>query len=148
MEVPDCTSRVASESVVKWIAARGGIVKAQNQSILVVDDDHLICEYLTMTIQDLGYVVCGCAASAEEAVRMSHRHQPGVILMDVRLRGQGDGIDAALEIRKTQDIPIIFVTGSNEPETLARINNHDPAAVLIKPIMWEQLERTLEFVLR
>ena len=122
-------------------------MKAQNESILIVDDDLLICDYLKTAIEELGYDVCGCAATAEEAVQWAQRHRPHLILMDVRLRGRRDGIDAALEIREKQGTPIVFITGSNEPETLARINTQNPAAVLIKPIMWEQLERVLKSLL-
>jgi CheY-like chemotaxis protein len=114
---------------------------------LIVDDDLLICEYLGTAIQDLGYEVCGYASSAEQAVQMAQRHQPQLILMDVRLNGQRDGICAAHEVRQKLGTPIIFITGSSEPETLHRIHQQDPAAVLIKPIMWEQLERTLKTVL-
>ena len=144
--MPGFTSHTASH-LEKWVASWGGEVKAQNESILIVDDDLLICDYLKTAIEDLGYDVCGCVSTAEEAVQWAQRHRPHLILMDVRLRGRRDGIDAALEIREKQGTPIVFITGSNEPETLARINTQNPAAVLIKPIMWEQLERVLKSLL-
>jgi two-component system, response regulator PdtaR len=64
--------------------------------------------------------------------------------MDVRLRGKQDGVDAALAIHRLLGSPIVFITGSGEPANIARINTDHPAAVLIKPISFEQLTDTLE----
>jgi two-component system, response regulator PdtaR len=112
-------------------------------SILIVDDDFLLVEYLKDIVQDIGYEVCGSAATAEEAVSMARKHHPQAILMDVRLLGRRDGVDAALEIRAKQKTSIIFITGSNEPDTIARIKTGGPCAILIKPILPEQLHETL-----
>jgi two-component system, response regulator PdtaR len=71
---------------------------------------------------------------------MAREHRPRVIIMDVRLRGEMDGVDAALAIHESLDSRIIFVTGSREPETMARIRLDNPAAVLFKPVSNQQFQ--------
>ena len=108
--------------------------------ILVVEDEFLIAELLSSMLEDMGFDVCGTAATADEAVTMTEAQLPALVLMDVRLKGPRDGIEAARAIRASTGTPVIFVTGSGEPATVARIAQHQPAAVLFKPIRYEQLK--------
>jgi two-component system, response regulator PdtaR len=114
--------------------------------VLVVDDEHLIALSLRLTLEEMGIEVCGTAATAVKAVELAQRHKPGIILMDVRLRGEGDGVDAALEIYRTLNAAVIFITGSREPETVARIHQDHPAAILFKPILPIHLREAIEKV--
>jgi len=107
--------------------------------VLIVEDEFLISETLSVMIEDLGLTVCGRAANAEEAVRLASMHLPSLVLMDVRLKGSRDGVDAAADIRRIVASPVIFITGSREPQTVARINAGDPAGVLFKPFRFDQL---------
>ena len=107
--------------------------------VLIVDDEFLIADTLSLQVEDMGYDVCGTAATAQAAVELAQAHRPGVVLMDVRLKGQADGVDAALEIHRTVGSKVIFITGSREPATMARIEMDHPAAVLFKPIYGQQL---------
>lgn len=113
-------------------------------SVLVVDDEYLIAESLCMQLEDMGLSVCGTAATAGMAVAMAVQHQPDVILMDVRLAGDEDGVDAALAIHAHVGSKVIFVTGSREPATMERIQLDHPASVLFKPIFGRQLQRAVE----
>jgi len=119
-----------------------------NSCVLVVDDEHLIALSLRLTLEEMGIDVCGIAATADMAIELAQIHKPGIILMDVRLRGKGDGVDAALEIYRTLDVAIIFITGSREPETVERIHQDHPAAILFKPILPIHLKETIEKVLQ
>ena len=110
---------------------------------LIVDDEFLIAEGLRMQLEDMGLNVCGVAATADAAVAMAILHRPEVILMDVRLAGDGDGVDAALAIHEQVGSKVIFVTGSREPSTLARIEQDHPAGVLFKPIYGRQLQNAV-----
>jgi two-component system, response regulator PdtaR len=103
--------------------------------VLVVDDEQLIALSLTLTLEEMGIEVCGTAATAVKAVELADRHRPSIILMDVRLKGEKDGVDAALAIHEIFEASVIFITGSREPETVARIRQDHPAAILFKPIL-------------
>jgi DNA-binding NarL/FixJ family response regulator len=110
-----------------------------NRCVLVVDDEPIIAELWCMHMEIIGVAVCGTAATAEAAIALAQRHRPAAVLMDVRLRGNQDGVDAALAIDRSVGSKIIFVTGSKDPETLARINLFHPTTTLFKPVSDRQL---------
>jgi DNA-binding NarL/FixJ family response regulator len=115
--------------------------------IAVVDDEYLIATGLTMQLEDLGMTVCGTAATADEAVALAQAWRPAIVLMDVRLAGDKDGIDAALEIHDTVGSKVIFVTGSREAATIDRINLDHPAGLLFKPVLDWQLRDAISAAL-
>jgi CheY-like chemotaxis protein len=78
--------------------------------VLVVEDEAIITADLRSKIERLGYIVCGTAFSGEEAIRQADVTAPDVILMDVRLRGEMSGLEAALQIRKRRNVPVIYIT--------------------------------------
>lgn len=114
-----------------------------NEQILVVDDELLIVMGVCAQIEDMGMVVCGSAATSDEAIALAIEHRPKVILMDMRLRGEGDGGDASLVIHEKVGSRVIFMTGSREPATIDRINLDHPWVVLFKPVSSQQLEVTI-----
>ena len=120
---------------------------AHRFKVLIVEDDPLIAMLLADFLEEIGMQVCDTASSSTEAIRSAERHQPDLVLMDVRLEGESDGIDAAIEIDKRNRTPIIFVTGSSDPTTIARIHENYPATVLLKPIQRRQLRTAIEKVL-
>ena len=115
--------------------------------MLVVDDEFLIAQGLSMQVEDMGLTVCGTAPSAEEAVALAQSHRPAVVLMDMRLQGDKDGVDAALAIYHTVGSKVIFVTGSREPATMDRIRLDHPAGVLFKPVSDHQLKCAIDAAL-
>ena len=116
-------------------------------SVLVVDDEFIIANSLSMQIEEMGYSVCGVAATAREAVELAQAHRPDIVLMDVRLRGEEDGVDAALAIHESTGSKVIFITGSREPATMARIELDHATAVLFKPIYGHQLRNAVDAAL-
>ena len=112
--------------------------------VLVVDDEFLIADAFCMQVEDMGMAVCGTAATADEAVAQAETHRPSIVLMDVRLRGDKDGVDAALVIHRTVGSKVIFITGSREQATIARIQLAQPFAVLFKPVSDLQLRNAIE----
>ena len=114
------------------------------QCVLVVDDEFMIAELWTIHVENMGIEVCGVAATADEAVALALRHRPHVILMDVRLKGDKDGVDAAIEIHKSVGSRIIFVTGSTEPSTRDRIALDHPVATLFKPVSDRELQNAVQ----
>jgi DNA-binding NarL/FixJ family response regulator len=114
-----------------------------NNSILVVDDEFLIAQGLCLQVEEMSLVVCGTAATADDAVAMAQAHRPRVVLMDMRLLGDKDGVDAALAIYETVGSKVIFITGSREPATMERIKLDHPSAVLFKPVSDRQLQAAI-----
>jgi DNA-binding NarL/FixJ family response regulator len=110
---------------------------------MIVDDDLLIQKYYSVLVEWAGFEVCGLAREARDAIEKALALEPDVILMDVRLAGGMDGVDAAVEIRDRLNTKVIFITGSTEPSTLARIQADGPAAILIKPVTPDALRDTL-----
>jgi len=82
--------------------------------ILVVEDEALIAGDLQARLTTMGYEVVGVATTGVEAVGMAQQTQPDVVLMDVVLKGDMDGIDTAKQIKTTQSIPIIFLSAYSD----------------------------------
>ncbi|PKL09628.1 MAG: response regulator [Spirochaetae bacterium HGW-Spirochaetae-7] len=91
--------------------------------ILIVEDETIIAWDLRRTIERLGSEVCSVAADADAAVACARADSPDLILMDIKLRGVRTGIDAALEIRRFSEVPLVYLTGNahlaNDPEIVA-----------------------------
>lgn len=115
--------------------------------VAIVDDEFLIAAGLSLQLEELGMTVCGTAASADEAVALAQAARPAIVLMDVRLGGDKDGVDAALAIHETVGSKVIFVTGSREPATMDRIRLDHPAGVLFKPVLDWQLRQAISAAL-
>jgi DNA-binding NarL/FixJ family response regulator len=102
--------------------------------VLIVEDQFLAAEFLRIWVETYGFEVCGMARSAAEAVELAKAHQPTHVLMDVRLQGEVDGVDAAIALQEFSNSRIIYCTGSSEPSTVKRINADHPFEILFKPI--------------
>lgn len=111
--------------------------------VLLVEDDHIVALATQDALEELGCEVVGCAESAVEAERLAADRLPDVVLMDVRLKGPIDGIDAAMRLRTRHAAPIIFMTGLASEETLERLSRISMAAMLMKPFTDEQLRNAL-----
>ena len=112
--------------------------------ILIVEDEGIAAIYLESKTQQLGYESAGTAFSGEEAIEMSRRTKPDLILMDIKLGGKMDGIQAGKLIRKELAIPIIYLTALSDEETVARAQENVPLGYLIKPVQESLLKSTIE----
>jgi len=92
----------------------------------------------------MGYEVFEPVASGQAAVEVASRANPDIILMDMGLAGTLSGLDAARAIITQHDIPVIFMTGHSDDQTLEQINQLNPVACLIKPIMGNQIHLAIE----
>lgn len=102
--------------------------------VLIVEDQFLASEFLRIWTEAYGFDVCGIATTADTAIALAKELKPTHVLMDVRLDGDRDGVDAAMDIHPAVDTRIIYCTGSSEPSTVARIQSDHPFEVLFKPI--------------
>ena len=107
--------------------------------VLVVEDDALIAMDLSVSVSQLGGSVVEVAATARDAMRLVGELRPDVVLMDVRLRGEPDGVEAAQIIHMRGATPIIFVTGNSDQETLRRMAQLSSAQIILKPVLINEL---------
>ena len=115
--------------------------------ILIVEDEAIVAEDLEMAISDIGYEVVGRAASAKDAVKKALALKPDLVLMDIVLRGNRNGIDASQEIKEKEDIPIIFLTAYSDVGLIDRAKSTEPYAYLVKPFQEKQLLASIEMAL-
>jgi CheY-like chemotaxis protein len=118
-----------------------------NNTVLVVDDEFIILDLWCFHLEEMGLTVCDTAMTAIDAIRLAQAHRPKLVLMDMRLAGTMDGVDAALAIYQTVGSSVIFITGSSEPETIARINLDHPRAILYKPVSEKLFRQTVAEVM-
>lgn len=107
--------------------------------ILVVEDDWFAATDMQAALRDAGYNVLEVVTSANEAIEAAGDCKPDIILMDVRLVGHRDGVDAALEISQRFDIRCLFVTAYVDPALRSRAETARPLGWLTKPISGEAL---------
>jgi len=116
--------------------------------ILIVEDDYLVALQFENALTEAGYDVVDIASTAEEAVQLIPDHLPALVLMDVRLAGPRDGIQAATEILDRFGIRSIFVSAFSDATTRARADRANPIAWLAKPVADRKLVTTVNTALR
>lgn len=116
-------------------------------SVLIVDDDISTIMQFETLLTDIGYSVAGVAHSGSEAVKMAGELNPDLILMDIVMPGELDGIDAAAKIKGDMDIPIVFLTGYSEHELLNRAKQIEPHGYILKPYQENQIRITIDLAL-
>lgn len=114
------------------------------EKILVVEDDAVARLDIQAALDRAGYMVAGMAASGREAIDMADRLLPDLVLMDIRLEGEMDGVEAANEIVQRFDLPIIFLTVYADDETLRWAKISGPFGYLLKPVDHKELKSAIE----
>lgn len=112
--------------------------------IFIVEDDDIIARTTEWRIRKMGHEFSGRAANGKEALEMIERIRPDIVLMDISLNSEPDGIAVADELRKKQDLAIVYLTSHMEDEVLARAKLTHPNAYLVKPFDDKDLRVALE----
>lgn len=115
--------------------------------ILVVEDEAIVALDIQSRLRNLGYSVARAVSSGEAAIEAARELQPDLILMDIMLEGEVDGIIAAGRIRERQQIPIIYLTAYADEQTLQRAKATDPFGYIIKPFEDRELAINIEMAL-
>jgi len=115
-----------------------------SRRILIVEDNDFVAHQCETALIDAGYEVVDIVTTADAAVKAAVERRPALILMDIYLRGQRDGIDAALEIFERCGIRSIFASALADPSSKARADAARPLAWLAKPFTDQKLVRTIE----
>ncbi|NTW37885.1 MAG: response regulator, partial [Syntrophobacteraceae bacterium] len=105
----------------------------QPTRILIVEDESIVAMDIQERLAELGYEVTGVADRGEDALASVESDHPDLVLMDIRLKGEMDGIMAAEEIRERWRIPVIYLTAFSENNTLQRAKVTEPFGYIIKP---------------
>jgi CheY-like chemotaxis protein len=115
--------------------------------ILIVEDEAIVAADIKGTLKGLGYDVPAIAFSGEEALQKTEELHPDVVLMDIVLRGQMDGVEAAQKIYERFGIPSIFMTGYSE-EIVEQLDTRKPCLYLIKPVEINELTAAIDKALK
>jgi len=112
--------------------------------ILVVEDELIIAEDIRMMLEDLGYEVIGTAPGYSEAIGLMNKDLPDVVLIDILLAGEKDGITLAETIREKHNLPFIFITSHSDTATVERAKSVHPDGYLVKPFEKKDLFTSIE----
>ena len=115
--------------------------------ILVVEDEQLVADDLRETLEYLGYVVPALVATGEDAIVMVEALQPDLVLMDIRLGGEMDGVEASFKIQSRFNIPVVYLTANADRATLERVKATQPFGYILKPFDEKILSTTIEIAL-
>ncbi|MEG4010702.1 MULTISPECIES: putative bifunctional diguanylate cyclase/phosphodiesterase [unclassified Microcoleus] len=118
-----------------------------NKKILIVEDESIIAEDISDSLISLGYRITDIAYSGEEAIQSATQSRPDLVLMDVNLQGEIDGITAAEVIRSRLAIPVIYLTAYADENTLRRVNSTKPFGYIVKPFEEKNLHTTIQIAL-
>jgi two-component system cell cycle sensor histidine kinase/response regulator CckA len=113
-------------------------------AILVVEDEAIVARDIQTTLRDLGYEVQETASSCEEAIHRASTRAPDLVLMDIRIQGQRDGVEAAEMLRRRFRIPVVFLTAYADDTTIERAKKAQPYGYLVKPIKSNELRSVVE----
>jgi diguanylate cyclase (GGDEF)-like protein/PAS domain S-box-containing protein len=115
--------------------------------ILIVEDEGLIARDIENMVKNAGYAVCGVVQSGTEAVRQAEALEPDLVLMDIILQGEMDGIEAAYVIRERFNLPVIYLTSHTDETTLERAKVSEPFGYTLKPVEQKELMTVMEMAL-
>ena len=112
--------------------------------IMIVEDEWTVAEEIRMVLESMEYEVTSMSAAGEEAIQNAENDKPDLVLMDIVLEGEMDGIAAANEIRSRFNIPIIFLTAYTDDKILERASITGPYGYIVKPFVNEDLKISIE----
>jgi PAS domain S-box-containing protein len=111
--------------------------------IMVVEDERIVSFNLQQRLSRLGYTVPAVASSGAEALRLANETKPDIVLMDIRIEGDIDGIETAARLNATQPVPVIYLTAHSEDATLERAKETRPYGYLLKPFSEREMHATI-----
>ena len=116
-------------------------------SIFIVEDESIVAKDIQQTLEKLGYTVVGTASEGEKAVEIIIELEPDLVLMDIMLKGEMTGIDAAAQLKKEINVPIIYLTAYADKDTLTKAKITQPHGYIIKPFKEVDIRTAVEIAL-
>lgn len=126
---------------------KGSMNQTAPTKILVVEDDINVATVLEARLESYGYAVCAIAETGKGAVDATNAHHPDLVLMDIMLKGEMNGIEAAEIINQEHDMPIIYLTCLNSDEIMDRAINTNPYGYIVKPYDYGELRSCIAVAL-
>ncbi|GAA5523098.1 response regulator [Aliifodinibius salicampi] len=118
----------------------------QSKKVLIVEDDMIISMVLERMINKMGFEVVEKATTGEKAITLAQEHEPDIILMDIQLKDDIDGITAMQKIRKSSEVPVIYITGNSDQYYKERAQKTNYIDYLVKPIQMDDLKESINKV--
>jgi DNA-binding LytR/AlgR family response regulator len=115
--------------------------------ILIVEDESIVAMDLAMRLQKAGYEVVGMADNSDEALTLFKEDEPDLVLMDININGEKDGIETAKMLKKVREVPLIFLTAFSQSEYVNRAKEANPSAYLVKPFNNDSLYTSIEIAI-
>jgi len=119
-------------------------MSSNKKTVLIVEDDLILNLLYESYLEKLGYDAEGELVYGKTAIEVAKRIKPSLILMDISLEGDMDGVDAMQEIRKFSDVPVIYITGNSDPYHIERAKKTGYLDYLVKPIEFSDLKESIE----
>lgn len=119
----------------------------KDKKILVVEDEFITAADLIGILKNMGFLVPGSTDSGEEVLSLALKYSPDLILMDIKLKGQVNGIQAAEEVKRYLNIPIIFLTGQSDDATIMQAIESEPYGYIVKPFDKRTLKTTISMAI-
>jgi len=116
-------------------------------NILIVEDESILAIGMEYSLEDFGYEVSGIATSYESAILHVKENRPDLVLMDIKIKGEKTGIDAAKVIWQEYKIPVVFLTSYSSEKMISSAMETEPYGYLLKPYREKELKATIEIVL-
>jgi len=116
-------------------------------NILIVEDESIVAKDIQQSLKKIGYSVVGTCSSGEDAVKVAEELRPDLILMDIMLKGEMNGIEAASQIREKFNIPVIYLTAYADENTLNKAKVSEPYGYIIKPFKEIDLHTSIEMAI-
>ena len=115
--------------------------------ILIVEDESIVAKDIQNILINLGFDVPVIVSNGEDAISMAQKHKPELILMDIMIKGDMTGIDAAKKIKEKFNIPVVFLTAYADEKTINNAKDAVPYGYIIKPFKEKELETTIEMAI-
>lgn len=116
----------------------------KSKKVLIVEDELIISLLIEKMVENLGHEVVDKVSSGEEAITAAQRYNPDIILMDIRLKGEIDGIEAMSKIRQEKEIPVIYISGNTDKLYQEKVDPSEYIEFLSKPISLSELSRSFQ----
>ena len=115
--------------------------------VLIVEDERVVAKDLKQTLESMGYDVIAMAATRDETIACCEKQLPDIVLMDIRIKGDVDGIDTATELHKRYGLRVIYLTAHADVASIDRAKRTYPHAYLLKPVKPGELQGAIEIAM-